>query len=64
MTIDEAKAAWHSQTYVQLDGASYTVRSLIYRYPKELLLELLDKNGRCVVVTQPDKVEKTDDDNT
>lgn len=56
MTNEEAKAAWREQKPVELDGATYTVRSLVYRYPKELLLELLDKHGNCVVIVPPEKV--------
>lgn len=57
MTADEAKAAWRAQTPVMHDNVQYTIRSLVYRYPKELLVELLDKNGRCVVLTQPERVD-------
>lgn len=60
MTNDEAKAAWRDQAPVVLNGIVYTVRSLIYRYPKTLLAELMDKNNRCVVITQPDKTEVQD----
>ena len=60
MTNDEAKAAWRDQTPVILNGIVYTVQSLIYRYPKTLLVELMDKNNRCVVIAQPDKAEVQD----
>lgn len=60
MTADEAKAAWRAQTPVMHEKIQYTIRSLVYRFPKELLVELLDKNGRCVVLTQPERVDTVD----
>ena len=57
MTNDDAKAAWRSQTPVIYGGIKYTLRGLIYRYPSKLYLELLDKNGNCIVEVLPEKAE-------
>lgn len=57
MTNDEAKAAWRSQTPVMYNGVKYTLRGLIYRYPSKLYLELLDKNGNCIVEVLSEKAE-------
>lgn len=62
VTNDEAKAAWRAQSPVVCDGITYTIQSLVYRYPATLLLELLDKNKKCVVIAPPSRVEVKSDD--
>lgn len=62
MTNDETKKAWINKQPVTCNGIDYTkISALIYRLNDNgemtLSVELLDKNGNCVVIASPQKVE-------
>lgn len=62
MTIDEAKTAYYADSPVMLNGVEYErISALIYRKEKGkrpfLLLELYDKHGNSLSISEPDKVE-------
>ena len=62
MTNDEVKAAWRNQTPVMHEGVRYTISALIFRLPKNMTAELLDKNHNCVVIALPSDIERAESD--